>query len=350
MTPLPHQLDNHITFPPEVVAIMGPRKECMKTDDFTKLSAHCCSFKFNHLLPFDADLEKMPYRQAYKYCEEQGHRLCTLGEVEAGLVRLPEEMDHPMWTASTCNELHPVVLSNVTVQKETGPPPLEDIPTADTLEELRKSLQHLFGVQKESEDAVKVLREEAEANGGKMLPFTMNSDTHDVVLEGWNLAIKSQDRRLGEGNLVVGLGHNIQKASNSFVAGEQNTAEGDSVTIAGGWMNKAATQFSTVLGGQHNTAAESYSSILGGMNNKAEAHGSVVVGGESNIAQGEAAVIGGGYGNTGKGRFASVEGGYMNQANGESSSIGGGSKNEVQGTGAAIGGGTDKQSSAINYR
>lgn len=292
----------------------------------------------------------MPYRQAYVYCEEQGHRLCTLGEVEAGLVKLPEEMDHPMWTASTCNELHPPVLSNVTEQQKTGPPPLEDIPTAETLEELRKSLQQLFGVQKESEEAVAKLREEAEAHGGQMLPFTMNPSTHDVILEGWNLAVQSQDRRLGEGNIVVGLGHNIQKASNSFVAGEQNTAEGDSVTVAGGWMNKASAQFSSVLGGQHNLAGESYSSVIGGMSNKAEAHGSVVVGGESNTAQGEASVIGGGYGNSGKGRFGSVEGGYMNKAEGESSSVGGGSKNTAEGTGAAIGGGSDKVSAAVNYR
>merc|ERR1719387_1123088 len=100
----------------------------------------------------------------------------------------------------------------------------------------------------------------------------MNSDTHDVVLEGWNLAVKSQDRRLGEGNIVVGLGHNIMKASNSFVAGEQNVAEGDSVTVAGGWMNKASAQFSSVLGGQHNNAEESYSAVIGGMSNNAKAH------------------------------------------------------------------------------
>merc|ERR1719379_2538086 len=115
-------------------------------------------------------------------------------------------MDHPMFTSSTCDELHPVVMSNVTISKESGPTPLDDIPTAETLEELRKILQHLFSVQKESEDAANLIREEAEAGGGKMLPFTMNSDTKDIILEGWNLAIQSKDRRLGSGNLVVGIG------------------------------------------------------------------------------------------------------------------------------------------------
>eukprot|EP00746_Dinoflagellata_sp_MGD_P152505 gnl/MRDRNA2_/MRDRNA2_83727_c0_seq1.p1 gnl/MRDRNA2_/MRDRNA2_83727_c0~~gnl/MRDRNA2_/MRDRNA2_83727_c0_seq1.p1 ORF type:complete len:266 (-),score=39.81 gnl/MRDRNA2_/MRDRNA2_83727_c0_seq1:17-814(-) len=68
MVPLPHQLDNHIAFPLEMVAVMGQRKECMKTDEFTKLSAHLAregSYqsirwgRFQDLLPYKLVMVKL---------------------------------------------------------------------------------------------------------------------------------------------------------------------------------------------------------------------------------------------------------------------------------------------------
>src|ERR1700682_4379457 len=70
--------------------------------------------------------------------------------------------------------------------------------------------------------------------------------------------------------------------------GTNNTASGNSATVAGGDFNIASADESTVSGGRSNTASSnSYNTVAGGRGNTASGYESTVAGGAFNVASGE---------------------------------------------------------------
>ena len=126
---------------------------------------------------------------------------------------------------------------------------------------------------------------------------------------------------------------NSNSGSNSFVAGESNSASGDFSAIGSGKSDSAKGTYSGVFSGYSNLAgdnsADSGAFVGGGIDNSALATNSSVVGGSGNIASGLYANIGGGTSNGAGGEASSVSGGYGNVANGYTSSIAGGYGNRA---------------------
>ena len=95
----------------------------------------------------------------------------------------------------------------------------------------------------------------------------------------------------------------------SFVAGEQNAATANYVSIAGGTLNAAGTDYSTIGGGRNNQISEG---TFGGPYAKPQqAASATIAGGENNSATGTGSTIGGGTGNTATGNWSTVSGGAL---------------------------------------
>ncbi|MHC4591356.1 MAG: beta strand repeat-containing protein, partial [Planctomycetota bacterium] len=73
---------------------------------------------------------------------------------------------------------------------------------------------------------------------------------------------------LTTGKATIGPGH-ANTGSNSFVAGESNTASGDRATVGGGRWNVASAAYATVGGGTRDTASGVFATVPGGAENTA---------------------------------------------------------------------------------
>mmetsp|Transcript_1835 Transcript_1835/g.3819 ORF Transcript_1835/g.3819 Transcript_1835/m.3819 type:complete len:470 (+) Transcript_1835:3-1412(+) len=214
----------------------------------------------------------------------------------------------------------------------------------DTLEAEKESLTKRVKLY---EDTFKITDEE------------INIEKH-IKLTGANLQI-SAGRSLANGNLVIGQYHDFSGATNSFVAGMQNTivgdavvavggksckASGNSATVVGGYNNKAIGSWSSAIGGRGNQATGRFSTV-GGMNNLAAGESSSALGGSENVAAGERSVAFGGFRNRASGLHSAATGGWEMEAAGEFSSVSGGLKGIAVGKcSSIIGGDTGK---ALGY-
>jgi len=146
----------------------------------------------------------------------------------------------------------------------------------------------------------------------------------DVRVEEGNLRVGSPTFGAGHGNLVVGSGHNISLAINSFVAGHGNRVEGFENALLGGSSNVASGTFATVTGGRGNAASGRWSTVSGGQGNEASGDYGHVSGGYQNAATGQHTAVAGGQENVAFGDSATVAGGVQSKANGYYSSVTGG--------------------------
>jgi hypothetical protein len=146
------------------------------------------------------------------------------------------------------------------------------------------------------------------------------------------------------GKATIGPGH-TNTGSFAFVAGENNTASGDSSTVSGGRNNTASAAAATVGGGADNVANADRATVGGGAYNNATGFAATVGGGTFNVATALGATVGGGVGNLSIDRGATVGGGSYNKAGGKYSVVaggGGGSPSDINGAlgdYSAVGGG-----------
>ncbi|MCP4570643.1 MAG: hypothetical protein GY841_23920 [FCB group bacterium] len=125
----------------------------------------------------------------------------------------------------------------------------------------------------------------------------------------------------------------------AFVAGENNTANGDYSTIGGGERNITDSIWSTVGGGRRNEATGEAAVVSGGRNNIADSTYCSITGGFSNTAAGYGTSISGGYGNSTSYNYSHVGGGHNNEVEASSSVIPGGESNYIYGDYSVIPGG-----------
>ncbi len=151
---------------------------------------------------------------------------------------------------------------------------------------------------------------------------------------------------IGPGNINTGVG--------AFVAGQSNTASGDSSSIGGGSYNTASGKSSTVSGGHRNDAAGDISTIGGGFGNSVD-YGSTIAGGAHNSIERFRSTVGGGIWNSIDAHDATIAGGTGNTVRNDygtgsahAAAIGGGRSNEVAGDYGVICGG-DSNSVLGNY-
>jgi len=149
-----------------------------------------------------------------------------------------------------------------------------------------------------------------------------------------------------KGKATIGPGHTNTGAF-AFVAGQNNTANGNNATVGGGIDNLAgnlaADVGATVAGGSNNTAGARLSTVGGGVSNGATDEFATVSGGANNTANGFMATIGGGSANVASGDSSTASGGAHNTASGFAATVSGGSGNSAGGAGpsdgATVGGG-----------
>lgn len=221
--------------------------------------------------------------------------------------------------------------------------------------------------------------EDAGSHKESSLEGIFKVDGKDVILDGYNLVIKSTDKKESEGNLVVGLGHSYSQATNSFVAGLQNTVEGDHASIlggtknqakgkypsvSGGWDNEATGEGAVITGGRWGTAAGDFSVITGGSFNNITKDGYMgiinggawnrveyrfagVVTGHYNVANAPDAHVIGGYSNRAVGQYTTVLGGAHNSAIADGTTILGGLENTASGRSAVIVGGAFNKAEGV---
>ncbi|MCI0330836.1 MAG: tail fiber domain-containing protein [candidate division Zixibacteria bacterium] len=140
----------------------------------------------------------------------------------------------------------------------------------------------------------------------------------------------------------IGPGH-TNTGTNAFVAGENNTANGDYSTIDGGTVNTASGHGTAIGGGLYHVASGNEATIGGGQYNMARGEYSVVSGGggptaaDSNAALGNYSTVGGGTMNTAGVQFATVGGGGNNRARGEFSVVAGGGGSFASDSNSALG-------------
>lgn len=130
---------------------------------------------------------------------------------------------------------------------------------------------------------------------------------------------------------------NIASGVSSFVAGEDNTADGDYSAIIAGNDNTATGESSIILGGVSNeiTNAGDQSAILAGSTNIIS-NSSAVASGDNNAASGQRSAILGGHFHTASGANSGILGGNTNDVTGISDAIIGGTDNQVNGNYSAI--------------
>ena len=95
-------------------------------------------------------------------------------------------------------------------------------------------------------------------------------------------------------------GNTIIRAAHNLVAGLENTANNDAVSVTGGYRNSAMARWSSVSGGFRNRATGDRSSVGGGSYNVASGGFASVSGGGGSNSSG---------GNNASGNYASVGGG-----------------------------------------
>merc|ERR1719305_1433363 len=70
-------------------------------------------------------------------------------------------------------------------------------------------------------------------------PFKLDYQQKTARLEDWNLHVTSPQNKPHQGNVVVGVGHFYNGASNSVAFGKHNRVTGVSVGVFGGMHNQA---------------------------------------------------------------------------------------------------------------
>lgn len=165
----------------------------------------------------------------------------------------------------------------------------------------------------------------------------------ELIVANSNLRVFSDDPSAkGKGNLVVGLNHAYQAASNGFVAGAGNTIMGHAPSITGGKHNSAST-LAVVGGGLGNSASETYTFVAAGFNNQATGNGSAIITGFNNTAAGLISFTAGGENNVAQGPGAVAIAGDNNELIGVGSVGITGSNNvaTLDAAGAVVMGGTE---------
>ncbi len=158
-----------------------------------------------------------------------------------------------------------------------------------------------------------------------------------------------QNGALGANSSVSGGYGNDAVGENSSVSGGfRNKANGDNSSISGGFNNAADNETASVSGGAGNTARGRSSSVAGGARNTAIGRNSSIAGGGDNIANADTSTVSGGNGNTASGPGASVSGGFGNTASGREASVSGGTGNTASGSTASVGGGSMNTASAVS--
>jgi hypothetical protein len=179
--------------------------------------------------------------------------------------------------------------------------------------------------------------------------YTYLADINDSVgigttSPGEKLEVSGNLRVTGKANIGPG---NSNAGRSAFVAGEGNSASGDSSVVSGGANNQASGDKSTVSGGHNNTASNDRSVVGGGYSNTASGFDATVSGGLQNTADGTGATVGGGSQNSAPAQDATVSGGDHNTASGFWSTVGGGTYNEANSKCATVGGGLYDTSKAV---
>lgn len=159
-------------------------------------------------------------------------------------------------------------------------------------------------------------------------PFRLDYRHHAVIMDNWNFAIKTDIKRVGEGNLIVGEKNKWHRAANSVLLGTNNFARGEYAFVAGK-NNVANGVGTTVTGGEDNDATGHQNSVSGGTKNYAKGAFSTILGGHGNKATGEYSDITGGLHGTASGKTSTVTGGWRNQAMGLHTAVNGGGNNTV---------------------
>jgi hypothetical protein len=171
-------------------------------------------------------------------------------------------------------------------------------------------------------------------------PFRIDYDTNTIWLKDWNLLVNAPNPiSSGRGNVMVGPDHFWTFATNSFVAGKENSVrgKGDAVlggvtnmangigdSVAGGEGNAAKYNGASIAGGFHNEVVADRSHVTGGSRNRVEANWGSIAGGATNLITKEYAVVLGGDGNKAEGQHSAVHGGVGNKALAPDSTINGG--------------------------
>ena len=169
-----------------------------------------------------------------------------------------------------------------------------------------------------------------------------------------NLIVGDHHSYEGFAGFVAGKNNSLQGEYNAVLGGKENVISGNHSTISGGYQNLSSGNHAAILGGHQNEASNSFTTVLGGGNNIASGSKASVLGGTDNIALGNASAILGGDGNQTTGlnstisggvfgetveNYSNIAGGYSNTTTGSYSSILGGAENIASGDSSAILGG-----------
>jgi len=158
-------------------------------------------------------------------------------------------------------------------------------------------------------------------------PFKIDYSTHTITLNNWNMAIGTELKHYGMGNLIVGNNHSYQEARNGVILGDSNILKGSYGLVAGQY-NLAKGRGAVVDGGRGNKELADYGTVGGGSSNNVTATFGVVQAGEGNSVTAPFASASGGQDNLADGYSASVSG-KGNKALANLSSVISGEGNEI---------------------
>ncbi len=131
-----------------------------------------------------------------------------------------------------------------------------------------------------------------------------------IVTVPYSMRVSTIDGAAGgniTGRLNVGDNNNIS-GDYAFIAGYNNTTNGNYSLVSGGTYNTASDDNATVAGGELNTASKYGATVGGGGNSTASGFYATVAGGVYNTASGYNAIVPGGRSNSADGRFSFATG------------------------------------------
>lgn len=146
---------------------------------------------------------------------------------------------------------------------------------------------------------------------------------HDIDHARHNLILGGLHRVRGEGNLVSGVGHDVN-ADDVLLVGSEHVARATGGSITGGFRNHLLDEGAHIGAGSYNEARGIHSAILAGDGNITSATSSVVITGNENHAFAENAVVLGGRKNAAGGAHSVVVSGSENILLGQDSLLCGG--------------------------
>jgi hypothetical protein len=188
---------------------------------------------------------------------------------------------------------------------------------------------------------------------GTVIRLETDTDSVGIGTTNPSTKLEVEGDALISGKATIGPGH-MNTGIYAFVAGNANTASGDSSTVGGGAGNVANASRATVSGGAYNNATDFAAAVGGGTYNVAAVFGATVSGGMANLSGDTAAMVGGGSYNKAWGKYSVVAGGGggdvsdSNSAFGDWSTISGGRVNTTSQQYATVGGGRNNTASGAH--